>query len=149
MFGNTIGVFTRSRMVDDFILKAPNITWIKTGTSEIEPLQMNTIVNEATRFGSNRKYWKGYSKVKGTPFTIDLFCARQENYGVIEFIRTGSREFNMKLMAHLKKQNLAIRDGMLVRIIPGKDEVYETLYCPGERDLFNYAGLPFLEPEER
>lgn len=149
MFGNTIGVFTRSRLVDEFILKAPNITWIKTGTSETEPLQMNTIINEATRFGSDRKYWKGYSKFRGTPFIIDLFCARQENYGVIELIRTGSREFNMKIIAQLKKQNIAIRDGQLVRLSPGTDEIYETLYCPNERDIFHYAGLPFLKPEDR
>lgn len=75
--------------------------------------------------------------------TLDLFFAKQDKWGNIFLIRTGDWEFSKKFMgAKLPQMGYKQEDGYLKyngKIIP----------CPEEIDLFNRAGIKFIEPKNR
>lgn len=74
---------------------------------------------------------------------IDIFFAEEENFGLIFAIRTGSLEYNRKiLIPGLNRQGFKSDGGYLFR----DGERYEVRE---EKDLFRLIGIPYVEPEYR
>lgn len=73
---------------------------------------------------------------------VDLFVTTPEQWGVIFTLRTGSAEFNKRLIERLKQLGLEMRGGRILR-----DGV--PLDAPEERDVFVIAKAKYKEPCER
>ncbi len=86
-----------------------------------------------------RATWRG--------FAVDLFCATPANWGWILLLRTGSREFNQRLVTERRKGGcmpewLQSKGGMLMssgQLVP----------TPTEESVFLALGLEFVPPELR
>jgi DNA polymerase/3'-5' exonuclease PolX len=75
---------------------------------------------------------------------LDLFIAREDNFGLIYLIRTGSSEWNIKTMIpQLKRHGYYMEDGKLWA------NGGVQIRTERESDLFKYAGLNFVPPKER
>ena len=96
-----------------------------------------------------------WQKVKGTlpckytqrilpeGIKLDLFFANKDNWGLIYAIRTGSANFSHKTLAlSWVKQGYNSKDGYLY-----KDGNKYCFY--EEKELFDFLGIPFIEPEFR
>ena len=76
--------------------------------------------------------------------SVDLFSTTAENFGMAWVVRTGPREFNIKLMSRFKALNLQ------GHAYGGVTDEYGTeLPCPTEEKVFDLAGWRFRPPEER
>ena len=74
---------------------------------------------------------------------LDLFFATPRNWGLIFAIRTGSAGFSHRVLAcGWVRHGYKSQDGMLWR--DGMEVV-----VPEERDLFRFAGVQWVEPENR
>lgn len=84
-----------------------------------------------------------------TGIPVDVFSADIRNFGVSLVVRTGSAEFNIKLMARLKALGKAGHaypkegHGGVTR------EDGTEVECPHEDIVFREAGWDFIEPEKR
>lgn len=74
---------------------------------------------------------------------LDLFFARQDNWGLIFAIRTGSARFTERLACRWVQRGCHSRDGML------HDAEDVPVPIREEEDLFAYLGLAWIPPEER
>jgi DNA polymerase/3'-5' exonuclease PolX len=74
---------------------------------------------------------------------VDLFTARPENWGLIYALRTGSAEFSHRVLASgWSRRGYISKDGMLTQ----RGEPVPVL---SERELFDLAGVKWVEPELR
>ena len=74
---------------------------------------------------------------------LDLFIARQENWGLIFAIRTGSAAYSHHVLASAWcRAGYHSMDGMLVK-------GFHKVPVREERDLFTLIGLPWAEPWQR
>ena len=74
---------------------------------------------------------------------IDILIAEEENFGLIFAIRTGSLEYNRKvLIPGLDRQGFKSDGGYLFK----DGERYEVRE---EEDLFRLIGIPYSNPEDR
>ena len=79
---------------------------------------------------------------------LDLFIVQPPaQWGVIYLIRTGSAEFSHRFVTPRKHggllpSHLCVKDGA----IWSNNHIIET---PQERDVFDLAGVPWIEPEKR
>lgn len=99
-----------------------------------------------------------WEKVKGEPsgkytqrvlpsgMKLDLFMATPENVGLIFFIRTGSREFNIELFERLKQEGFRSERGHLYQATPVGDRRISVRH---EEFLFELADMPYVEPALR
>lgn len=78
---------------------------------------------------------------------LDLFITTPEAWGIIFTIRTGSAEFSKQLVTQKYKGGLLPDDLHIAggRVWQGN----EALDTPEEIDVFEVAGVKWLEPEER
>lgn len=74
---------------------------------------------------------------------LDLFVTTPECWGVIFLLRTGSAEFNIRLVKHMKTLGYAMRDG---RIYDASGQIVQTRE---ERDVFRALKVKWKEPWER
>jgi len=119
---------------------------------EVGDIELIVIVKDIKGFS---KEINKLEKVKGEPtgkytqrvlpegIFLDCFIANERNWGLIYAIRTGSAEFNIKVLAcGWVKAGYRSINGMLTK--DGKEiEMRE------EKDLFNLIGIPYVEPELR
>lgn len=118
--------------------QAIKIEWIKPGTSVIEPWPIKP----------DGKYWRGLvagADGNGPLETIklDLFLAREENFGVIYTIRTGSADFSRELVTYA-------RDKTDYRVEGGELKYKgQTVSCPDEETLFQSLNLRWVDPRAR
>jgi DNA polymerase/3'-5' exonuclease PolX len=74
---------------------------------------------------------------------LDLFTATAQNWGLIYAIRTGSAEFSHRVLASgWSRRGYISTDGMLTQ----RGEPVPVL---SERELFDLAGVKWVEPELR
>jgi len=79
-----------------------------------------------------------------TNVRIDLFLVRPPaQWGVIYLIRTGSADFNKKLIAHMDTRGMKFRDGRLL------DKHSKVIDTPEEIDVFKACGVKYKSPEYR
>lgn len=74
---------------------------------------------------------------------LDLFFARPESWGYIYAIRTGSTEYNFKILQAIKDSGLIAEGGRILHPVTG------LVVMDTEVDFFNIINLPFIKPEER
>jgi DNA polymerase/3'-5' exonuclease PolX len=129
------------------------VQWIKPGTKNDDPLEPWKV----EPFGS---YWRGLlwleqqyeqeevdwslpERLLPPRVKLDLFLTTPDKWGVIFLLRTGSKDFNTALIAHLNTSTLMrIRDGRIM-------DRGQALDTPEEKDIFEAAGLEWVEPEDR
>ena len=75
---------------------------------------------------------------------LDIFATTAENIGMALVVRTGPREFNVRMMTRF--QNLGLR-GEAYGGIRGTDGQRNN--CPDEETVFRALGWPYTEPWER
>lgn len=75
---------------------------------------------------------------------VDIFTTPAENWGMALVVRTGPREWNIRMMAMLKARGgqghayggIALADGTEVS-------------CPTEKAVFEHLGWPYISPQGR
>jgi DNA polymerase/3'-5' exonuclease PolX len=128
------------------------VQWIKPGTRNGTPL----VPWKVEPFGS---YWRGLLWLGEQPESainfnieeellpphvkLDLFLTTREKWGVIMFLRTGSKDFNTAVIEHINTNTLLrIREGRVM-------DRGATLDTPEEANAFDAFGLQWVEPEHR
>lgn len=76
---------------------------------------------------------------------LDIFTANEFNYTMIKFIRTGGAETNKRIAvtANKMKMNLKIYESCF------EDRHGNKAIMKSEKQIFEYLGLKYLNPEER
>ena len=75
---------------------------------------------------------------------VDAFSATEKNWGMSQLVRTGSREFNIRVMARFREL------GMKGHAYAGvTDPEGNEIACPDEETVFRLLGWPWMPPEER
>jgi DNA polymerase/3'-5' exonuclease PolX len=101
------------------------------------------------RLGSDGKPAWGPKMVRALygqkpPVAVDVFMVRPPaSWGVIEFIRTGDREYVQRAMMRLRERGLRCEDG---RILNEQDI---ALKADDEREVFRLLGWTYMEPHKR
>lgn len=86
-----------------------------------------------------------YAVHAATGISIDLFATTEERFWMALVIRTGPKELNIRLMTECRKNGLEGHAYGTFTKIPGG----ETVPVGSEREVFQLAGIPWLEPEQR
>lgn len=93
---------------------------------------------------------KSKAKDERTPFAglhgmvqVDIYRAREETWGVLELIRTGSKEHNVKLCAH------AMINHMMLSASRGVVKDGKVIASLSEEGIFAALGLTYVKPEDR
>lgn len=80
---------------------------------------------------------------------VDIFSTDAENWGMALLIRTGSREFNIRVMARLKQLGMSGH----AYPKPGQGAITSSsgadIFCPDEDIVFRNLGWAYLPPEKR
>lgn len=76
------------------------------------------------------------------PCRADIFTASPDYWGLIFVLRTGPKNFNLRLLAALKNREVHMRGGLLYRR-------GEVLTAPTEHDLFALAQWADIPPHAR
>ena len=75
---------------------------------------------------------------------VDAFSASEENWGMSQLVRTGPREFNVRVMARFREL------GMKGHAYGGvTDQEGNEIACPDEETVFRLLGWDWISPEER
>lgn len=104
-----------------------------------------TVVNQWKKVKGELEYGKCRYTQRMLPdgIALDLFFSERGNWGNIMLIRTGDWEFSKKFMGVLlPRKGYKSENGWLT--IGGK-----PIATPEEIDLFNRAGISYIEPEFR
>lgn len=129
------------------IVAEPYPTFDMFGLETYFPHELDQI--DWTNYGRLIKNGSRYKQIELTEgINLDLFIVLPPaQWGVIYLIRTGSAEFSHRFVTPRKyggllPSNLRVQDGA----IWSNNHIIET---PQERDVFDLAGVPWIEPEER
>lgn len=90
-----------------------------------------------------------YSKLIDGPtgLQIDLFSATASTFGLIYLIRTGPRDYSQRFVTDLRRRALHVTGGELHRGSLGcGSSPCEVVPTPAERDVYEAAGWPFVQP---
>lgn len=102
-------------------------------------LSPRTIDNKPQAMG--KRFLALYDNKVGIP--VDIFVVLPPaQWGVIMTIRTGSAEFNKKLLLTARRRNLRCEDGQLV----SGTKVIQT---PTEESFFKAVGVSWVAPQQR
>ena len=75
---------------------------------------------------------------------VDVFSASTENWGMSLVVRTGPKEFNVRMMSRFRKL------GMRGHAYGGvTDQGGTEIECPDEETVFRLLGWPWMPPERR
>jgi len=100
---------------------------------------------DGARAAWGEHYKKFWLAAGGQVVQVDLFLAREDNWGALFCIRTGPAAFSQALVTHLKLRTpYRQQDGALVVEATG-----ELVPVPEEADYFRLAGVPVIPPAER
>lgn len=114
------------------IEREDKIHWIKPGTDEV----IRWHVKE------DGKYWRGW--LVKAEIKLDLFLTTSDTWGITYLIRTGSAEFNARIVGlEAQRMKHSFRDGKLF------NAHNREINCPEEIDVFNALGLTWIGPSER
>lgn len=104
-----------------------------------------SVVNQWKKIKGELEYGKTKYTQRSLPegINLDLFIATPENFGYILMLRTGSSDWNQRVMLpRLKGNGYKAHEGNIWY----KGEVVNV---PGESDMFKIMGLEFIKPEDR
>ena len=74
---------------------------------------------------------------------VDLFSTTAQNWGLALLVRTGPKEFNVRVMSRFREL------GMAGHAYGGVTVNEAEAPCPNEVDVFALLGWPFIPPERR
>lgn len=80
-----------------------------------------------------------------TGIPIDLFATTEENWWVSLVIRTGGKETNLKLITAAQDRGMRLNAYGCGFTLQNQ----QILKCRSERDVFDFAGVPYAEPKDR
>jgi len=75
---------------------------------------------------------------------LDVFRTDAENWGMSLVVRTGPKDFNVRLMSRFQELGIA---GHAYAGVTDRDG--QPLDCPTEHDVFRHAQWDYVEPEDR
>ena len=75
---------------------------------------------------------------------LDVFATTADNWGMSLVIRTGPKEFNVRLMQRFRELGMS---GHAYAGVTDRDG--QPLDCPTEHDVFRHAQWDYVEPEDR
>jgi DNA polymerase (family X) len=78
-----------------------------------------------------------------TGVAVDLFSATPENWGMAYLVRTGPKDFNIRVMRRFRAL------GLEGHAYGGVSRGQETVACPDEETVFQLLGWPYLKPQQR
>ena len=88
--------------------------------------------------------WNKYLVHLASGIPVDLFSATAPNWGMAFLVRTGPREWNIKVVSRFKAL------GMRGHAYGGVTDSHgRELSCPTEEGVFRLLGWEYLEPESR
>jgi DNA polymerase/3'-5' exonuclease PolX len=99
-------------------------------------------------------HYKVTSGLLGRPrdpeYTVDIYHATPETWGILVLVRTGSKEHNVKLcnLALSKGMKLSAAQGLL-KPVDTSGSLMANIACKTEEEIFAALGLPFIEPKDR
>ncbi len=76
-------------------------------------------------------------------FTVDIYRATPETWGVLLLIRTGSIDHNIKLCSRAKRM------GMMLSAKRGVIKDGNVVACEREQDIFRALDMRYIPPERR
>jgi DNA polymerase/3'-5' exonuclease PolX len=79
-----------------------------------------------------------------TRMAVDIFTTTPENWGMALFVRTGSKEWNIKAMSRFRQLGMQGHAYGGVTLSNGN-----IVCCPAEIDVFNLLGWAYIPPEKR
>jgi len=91
-----------------------------------------------------KKNGRKYKQFHWAGLNIDFFITDEYHWGLIYLLRTGSKEFNIKIVAELQKRHLYMREGELIDYNTKK-----TLIIKEERDIFDLIKWNYIPPQKR
>jgi DNA polymerase/3'-5' exonuclease PolX len=108
----------------------------------------NVLGNYLLHINPKFSYIKNGSRYKQFMYggcQVDMFIAKEDNWGLIYLMRTGSAEFSTKVLAAWKRVTGGgySKDGYLY------NANNEIVYTPEEEDMFKLCKMEFVEPELR
>jgi DNA polymerase/3'-5' exonuclease PolX len=108
------------------------------------------IAKDLLRYRLNKLGRKTYGRLNkllihvASGIPVDLFSTIEENWGMSMVVRTGPKEFNIKMMTRLKALGLQGHAYGGVTDKEGKE-----LTCPTEVEVFRLLQWPYVAPEQR
>jgi DNA polymerase (family 10) len=91
-----------------------------------------------------KKNGQAYKQFKWRGIMIDLFIAHADNWGWIFMLRTGSKNYNIRLVNALKKRyGIVSKNGYLY------NKAGEKLTIREEQEVFDLLKCNFIEPVNR
>jgi DNA polymerase/3'-5' exonuclease PolX len=98
-----------------------------------------------------KQFWLDDAETRA--FQVDLFvCLPPAQWGIIELIRTGDKDFSQQMVTRLHRVGLRTQGGQL-EIVPGEAARRygwkPPLLVPDEATFFGLVGVTFIPPELR
>jgi DNA polymerase (family 10) len=83
-------------------------------------------------------------------YTVDIYHATPETWGILILVRTGSKEHNVKLcnLALSKGLKLSAAEGVL-KPVDSFPSMMQTIASKTEEEVFATLGIPYVEPKDR
>jgi DNA polymerase/3'-5' exonuclease PolX len=101
---------------------------------------LNSLHFSGTHFTKNGMKWKRFL---WEGIWVDLFITDEEHWGVCFLLRTGSKEFNFKILEALKRGEYTLSD------LEIRNALGELQIAREETDIFKIIKAPFIDPRFR
>jgi len=82
-------------------------------------------------------------KVEGHNFHVDIYLANKKTWGILQLIRTGSTQHNIKMCMRAKTL------GMMLSAADGVIKDGQVIASRTEEEIFAALAMPFVPPEKR
>jgi len=92
----------------------------------------------------------GFFNPSSADYSVDIYHATPETWGILVLVRTGSKEHNVKLcsLALSKGMKLSAAEGVL-KPLESFPSMMRTVASKTEEDIFSALGLAYIEPKDR
>jgi DNA polymerase/3'-5' exonuclease PolX len=92
----------------------------------------------------------GFFNPSSQDYSVDLYHATPETWGILVLVRTGSKEHNVKLcsLALSKGMKLSAAEGVL-KPLESFPSMMKIVASKTEEDIFAALGLAYIEPKDR
>lgn len=132
--------------VDLIAISLDDTAWRAIPGVLFKKLQASIILRGMELIGVTLPHQVGSPIAFGTRYAnvqIDIYRARAHTWGVLELIRTGSKEHNTKLCAH------ALVNHMMLSAAKGVIKDGFVVASRTEEEIFAALGLAYVEPKNR
>jgi DNA polymerase/3'-5' exonuclease PolX len=119
--------------------------------ARLDRLISNGLLDRAAYQDETDRWGLKYAGVLFRGARIELFNATEENFGYIQWLRTGPADGNEFVMKHLDTWPIRFSEGhaWYATYERGMKQLQYRVAVPDEGTLFKLIGLPCLDPERR